>query len=160
MQPLMARFPLNVPSEGTSEVALVRSSPGPEKLKDYVRRKRLTHDPPLSLQDVQDRSARHGFKIDASYVSKIENGHKRNPGADALVALHYGLEAPLLELISVAAGKPIKQSDAEDEQLLSLFHQLADEDRDLAVKLLRTQVKARGLTAADVKSIKKSRRVA
>jgi transcriptional regulator with XRE-family HTH domain len=152
MEPLPALFPLKVPSaEGSMTTK-------PEQLKDYVRRYRAEHDPPLSLQDVEDQSARYGMKIDASYVSKIENGHKRNPGADALVGLAYGLGRPLLEVLAVATGKPLKEADAQDELLLTLFHNLEPADRGLAIKLIRTVHRARGNKPADVKQIKKRRR--
>jgi transcriptional regulator with XRE-family HTH domain len=128
----------------------------PETLAEYVRRKRESHDPPLSLNDVEQQSARYGNKITGSYVSRIENGHKRNPGADALVGLAYGLGAPLVEVLLVAAGKPLKEAEAQDELLLTLFHSLDTEDRHLAIKLVRTLQRARAGKQADVGQIKKA----
>jgi transcriptional regulator with XRE-family HTH domain len=150
-------FPLS-PREGRFEV-VTKGARQVETLAEYVRRAREEHEPPLSLVDVERESARHGWRIDESTVSKIENGHRQNPGADVIVGLHYGLRKPLLEIISVIAGKPLKETDAQDEQLLTLFHSLRDdEERELALKFLRTHARARGVKPAEVKPMKKWKR--
>lgn len=159
MRPELALFPLN-PSEGIVVVTRSSSPTPPEKLKDYVRRKRQEHEPPLTLQDVENRSARYGFRVDYTYVSRIENGQKTNPTADILVGLHYGLEAPLLELVCVTAGIPLREADAQDERLLTLFHHLSDGDRALAVKLIGTIARDRGTKPAEVKTMKAAKKAA
>ncbi len=146
-----AVFPLS-PSEGFEVVS--KGARPTETLAEYVRRKRETHEPPLSLKDAERLAARRGFKIDASYISKIENERKKNPGADALVGLPYAIEAPLIELICVAANIPLVAAEAQDEQLLTLFHSLRDdEERDLALKMMRAHARARGVKRAEIKQI-------
>ncbi len=144
MEPSGPFFPLRVPSEGS--VAMRSRQPTkPESLGDYVRRKRLEHDPPLSLKDVQRQSGRQGKRIAATYVNKIENGDARKPSLDRLVALAVGLGVPLDELIGVAIGKPRAKSDIQRQRMISTFENLPDEQKDDVLQFTRTLEKKYGL---------------
>src|SRR5204862_8099122 len=68
----------------------------------------------LSLLDVERQSARSGYKIAGSYVSRIENGVVRNPSKDKLIGLAKGLGVPEEEVFAVARGKSLDEPRSEE----------------------------------------------
>jgi len=153
-------FPLRAPSnEGTIEVAVPRS-PTIETLGEYIRRNRAGR--PFS--EIEENSARRGARVAASYIHRVENRIIQRPSNERLVAIGNGLGVPTAEILAVAAGRPLTEADAQDERLLTVFHALGADDRELGIKLIVALARARGAKAADVKQIKqtsgKKRRVA
>jgi len=111
------------------------SNSKPESLGNFVRRIRAEKD--LSLVDVERESARHGRRIVASYVNRIENDATRHPTADRLVALARGLGIPETELLAVAAGKiPLKRDAADELRLVAKFRELSAERRADVLKMI------------------------
>ena len=108
---------------------------GSETLAEYVRRTRLERG--LSCMDVQQRSARAGKKIVASYVNRIENGIAGRVSNDRLLALAHGLGVPEEELLDVARGvKPKSKGDAEEVRLVARFRELSPERRSDILKMI------------------------
>lgn len=107
-----------------------------ETLAEYVGRVRAEKN--LSLTDVERQSGRHGPKIAASYISKIENGVNRNPGPEKLKALARGLDVPEEEITAVAFGRAPKNSaDAREMRLLGYFRELPVERQDDVIRMIK-----------------------
>src|SRR5258705_7877721 len=107
-----------------------------ETLAEYVRRVRDEKN--LSLTDVERQSARHGEKIAGSYVSRIENGHNKNPGPGKLKALARGLEVPEEELTAVAFGRaPRSANEAREGRLLAYFRELPEDRQEDILRMIR-----------------------
>jgi transcriptional regulator with XRE-family HTH domain len=133
MQPERRFFPLSIPNEGTTEVAVTRSPTKPETLGDYVRRWRGDR----SLSEIERNSARKGARVAASYINRIENGLIRRPSSERLTAVCNGLGCPLAELLAIASGRPLTKAIAIEERLLSSFRNLPDEQQDDFVRQVR-----------------------
>jgi transcriptional regulator with XRE-family HTH domain len=99
-----------------------------ESLADYV--KRIRNGARLSLSEVGRQSARSGYKIAGSYVSRIENGIARNPSKDKLLGLAKGLGVPEEEVFAVARGKPLEEPIAREQKLLAYFRELPRERQE------------------------------
>jgi len=107
-----------------------------ESLADYV--KRIRNSARLSLLDVERQSARSGYKIAGSYVSRIENGVARNPSKDKLIGLAKGLGVPEEEVFAVARGKSLDEPTAREQRLLSYFRELPRERQDNFMRIAHT----------------------
>jgi transcriptional regulator with XRE-family HTH domain len=105
-------------------------------LADYV--KRIRNGARLSLSDVERQSARSGYKIAGSYVSRIENGVARNPSKDKLVGLARGLGAPEEEVFAVARGKSLEEPSAREQKLLAYFRELPRERQEDFMRIVKT----------------------
>lgn len=99
-----------------------------ESLADYVKRIRIGAR--LSLSEVGRQSARSGYKIAGSYVSRIENGIARNPSKDKLLGLAKGLGVPEEEVFAVARGKSLEDPSAIEQKLLAYFRELPRERQE------------------------------
>ena len=107
-----------------------------ESLADYV--KRIRNSARLSLLDAVRQSARSGYKIAGSYVSRIENGVVRNPSKDKLIGLAKGLGVPEEEVFAVARGKSLDEPTAREQRLLSYFRELPRERQDDFMRIVHT----------------------
>lgn len=127
---LLSVLPRDLPTEGIKV-----SERGRETLADYVRRVRRSQN--LSCMDVESRSARHGPKIGASYVSRIENSIATNPSRAKLVALAHGLGRPAEEVFAAARGQALSAPSVQEDMLLRLFRELPAERREDFLATLR-----------------------
>jgi len=125
-----------------------------ESLADFVSRVRNSKG--LSLLDVEKQSARRGHRIAGSYVSRIENGHKKNLTKKTIVALACGLGEPEAVITAVWMGRSTgKNEDSRDVQLLAHFHELSDEYKDNLLKIARLFNAEHGARTEEVKTAKK-----
>jgi transcriptional regulator with XRE-family HTH domain len=122
-----------------------------ESLPDYVRRIRQEHR--LSLSDVETASRRAGWKIVASYVSRIENGVNRNPSIDKLIGLAFGLGVPLEELLSIASGKPLQGPEAQEIRLVVMFRELPEQRKEDVMNFVRMLHKQYAIKPNQVRNI-------
>ena len=107
-----------------------------ESLADYV--KRIRNGARLSLSDVERQSARGGYKIAGSYVSRIENGVARNPSKDKLMGLARGLGVAEEELFAIARGKSLDEPTAREQKLLAYFRELPRDRQEDFMRIAQT----------------------
>jgi transcriptional regulator with XRE-family HTH domain len=103
-----------------------------ERLADYV--KRLRNEKRLSLNEVARLS---GGQISNSYVSLIENGYILNVTPKKLRALARGLQVDVDEISAVAIGRSPQDPSLIERQLLGMFRELPQEQRDDFIEMLR-----------------------
>lgn len=117
-----------------------------ESLSDFVRRVR--NEKGYSLDKVQQLSLN---SINASYVSRIENGQvlQESITAKKLRALAKGLGVPEEEIFAVARGKTLNTEEAftgEFGVLFKAFHDLSPTDQAevmATVRMLAAEVERR-----------------
>jgi transcriptional regulator with XRE-family HTH domain len=129
----------------------------PESLADYVRGARSRAR--LSLLDVERQSARSGYKIAGSYVSRIENGIARNPSKDKLVGLARGLGVPEEEVFAIARGKSMKEPSSSELKLLIYFRELPTERQEDILRIIQTLHREHSVkpVALDKKKLKRKK---
>jgi transcriptional regulator with XRE-family HTH domain len=93
-----------------------------ESLAEYVRRVRQERG--WSLDEVERRSARSGYKIGRTHINRIELGESTNPSPKKLQALAVGLDVLEEELFARVRGVARSEIDGLEEQLLMKFRLL------------------------------------
>jgi transcriptional regulator with XRE-family HTH domain len=106
----------------------------PETLGEFVRR--IRKEKHLSLRDVSNRSARHGKRISASYVNRIENNLMQRPTAYRLTALAHGLNVPAPELLTRAIGLAPSGKSSDELYLVTRFRELSPERQSDVIKIV------------------------
>lgn len=111
----------------------VVDSQQPLTLATFVRQTR--EDKGYSLERVQQLS---GNQINASYVSRIENGYvtEESVTPKKLQALAKGLRVSEDELFAVARGKSPNEPDIEKEKVWQLYSELSERYRPVALDLI------------------------
>lgn len=117
-----------------------------ETLSEFIQRVR--REKGYSLDMVQQRS---GGTINASYVSRIENGQvlAESITPKKLRALASGLGVSLEQIESLARGKPLDEKESFNGEFAVLykgFHDLSPEDQAemrAMVRMLATEVERR-----------------
>jgi transcriptional regulator with XRE-family HTH domain len=129
-----------------------------EDLADFMRRMRS--EAGLSIRQVAKRS---GGGISHGYVNQIENrsvlGSSVSPAR--LIAIARGLGISEDALFAVARGKPLKEIEAMQSQLLAFFGQLPTERQEDVLRLTKALHQAHSTKPTSIKKQEpKKKRVA
>lgn len=110
-------------------------------LKEYVLQ--IMRDENLSYQAIETAARKHGWTLSRGTVQGITRDQEPtdNPGIFTLVALAYGLDRTVEEVLTVALGDELKDASALQKGELAAISELSKQLKPSGLKFYRQALK-------------------